>query len=416
MERLIEMLYDNSYWESTFIKLMEKKTVSEKEKEELSLYYSIGRDEIIADLINGDYIWSIPRKVELRKSGTTKKRVVYIYNAKDRLVLGALYHVFSEYFKELVSDSCYSYKKGFNTLKPVNIIREKNVGNKKYGVKVDIHAYFNNINDNRLYEMINELFPNSSGLRYSLEGLLCTNMCEYRGEIIDEYKGVIPGTPLASFFANYCLRECDFYFDNKDCIYARYSDDIIVLEDSQEELEKDIQKIKEYLAMYGLILNEKKYEYFKPGDVITFLGLKIEADGTIDISEHSKQKIKKQIHRWCQKGRKSIEMNHTDFMKMATKVNNRLNSKNFKCYIRNEGTFGWCHYAFRYINTDKTLREIDLYTKDTLRAMKTGKHNKANYKALTENEFREMNWVSLVQLFHLYKKDFDYYCEVIDLF
>ena len=47
--------------------------------------------------------------------------------------------------------------------------------------------------------------------------------------------------------------------------------------------------------------------------------------------------------------------------------------------------------------------------------MKTGKHNKANYKALTENDFKEMGWVSLVQLYHLYRRDFDYYCEVIDL-
>lgn len=416
MERLLEMFTDNSYWESTFVKLMEKTTVTPEEKAELSECYAIDREDIIKDIITGNYIWSIPRKVELRKSGTTKKRVVYIYSIKDRLVLGALYHIFSEYFKDLVSDSCYSYKKGCNTLKAVNVIRNENVGNKKYGVKVDIHAYFNNISDNRLYEMIDELFPTMCGLRLTLENLLCTNMCEFHGEIIDEYKGVIPGTPLASFFANYCLRECDFYFDNKDCIYARYSDDIIVLEDTQEELDRDLEKIKGYLAKYGLILNEKKYEYFLPGDVITFLGLKIESDGTIDISDHSKQKIKKQIHRWCRKGRIEIEMKHKEFMPLATKINNRLNSKNFKCYIRNEGTFGWCHYAFRYINTDKSLKEIDLYTKDTLRAMKTGKHNKANYKALSEEDFKQMNWVSLVQLFHLYKRDFDYYCEVIDLF
>lgn len=416
MKRLLEMLLDNSYWESTFLKLLDKKTVTDEEKQELSEYYTIYRQEIVEDIITGNYIWSIPRKVELRKSGTTKKRVVYIHNIKDRLVLGALYHVFSDYFKDLVSDRCYSYKKGCNTLKAVNIIKSENIGNKKYGVKVDIHAYFNNINSNRLNEMIEELFPKQSGLRLTLEGLLCTNMCEFHNEIIDEYKGVIPGTPLASFFANYCLRECDFYFDNKDCIYARYSDDIIILEDTQEELNKDLEKIKEYLSRYGLTLNEKKYEYFSPGDVITFLGLKIKADGTIDISDHSKQKIKKQIHRWCRKGRMEIERYHKDFMTLATKINDRLNGKNFKCYIRNEGTFGWCHYAFRYINTDETLKEIDLYTKDTLRAMKTGKHNKANYGAISEDEFKEMNWVSLVQLFHLYKKDFDYYCEVIDLF
>ena len=35
-------------------------------------------------------------------------------------------------------------------------------------------------------------------------------------------------------------------------------------------------------------------------------------------------------------------------------------------------------YAFPKINVTESLKEIDLYTKDTLRAMKTGKHNKAN--------------------------------------
>ena len=71
---------------------------------------------------------------------------------------------------------------------------------------------------------------------------------------------------------------------------------------------------------------------------------------------------------------------------------------------------------FRYITVDDSLKELDKYTKDTIRAMKTGKHNKANFKAVSEEEFREMGWVSLTQLYHLYKKDFDYYCEMIDLF
>ena len=61
------------------------------------------------------------------------------------------------------------------------------------------------------------------------------------------------------------------------------------------------------------------------------------------------------------------------------------------------------------------MREIDLYTKERLRYVVTGRNNKANFKKVSEEDFRNFGWVSLVQLYHLYKKDFDYYCEVISL-
>ena len=411
------MLRNIEYWRGTFEKLMDKVTVQESDKEELAELYEFKRDSIVDSLWSGEYEWSIPRKVLIKKNGQKKYRIVYIYSIKDRLILGVLYQVFSAYFNNKVQQRCYSYKKGLNTGNAIKVIKKEINQEKAYGVKVDIHAYFNSISENRVSEMIDELFVDKShnGIKKSLEKLLKTNLCEFHDETIQEYKGVIPGTPIASFFANYCLRECDEYFDNKNSIYARYSDDIIVIEDNQEKVAEDIKILHKYLENYGLEINPDKYQYFLPGDDITFLGVKLQTDGTLDMQDHARQKIKKQIHRWTKKGRKAMEMEGKDFMTLAKSINKRFNYKNFKCYIEKEAQFGWCHYMFRYINTDKSLREIDLYVKDCLRAMKTGKHNKANYKALTEEDFRNIGWISLVQLYHLYKRDFDYYCEVIDL-
>jgi hypothetical protein len=50
---------------------------------------------------------------------------------------------------------------------------------------------------------------------------------------------------------------------------------------------------------------------------------------------------------------------------------------------------------------------------DTLRAMKTGKHNKKNINAISEEEFRDLNWVSILEMYELFKSDFDYYCDVV---
>ena len=34
---------------------------------------------------------------------------------------------------------------------------------------------------------------------------------------------------------------------------------------------------------------------------------------------------------------------------------------------------------------------------------------------MTEEEFKELGWVSLVQMYHLYKMDRDYFMEVVEL-
>ena len=419
MEKLKQELLNQIHWEESYYKLVIKKELSKEEKDELWKLKEIYKEEIVEQLISGEYTWSIPKKAEIAKSNTSKKRTVYIYNVKDRFILGVLYRAFSAYYSDKISSSCFSYKKKVNTSSAIKYIKEHRSEDFKYGVKVDIHAYFNSVSKQRLSEIIDELFENkehSSGLKITMQKLLLTDKVMYNNKEIKEYKSLIPGCALGSFLANYCLRECDYYFDNiEDLIYARYSDDIIIITNSKDKLQIYLNKVLKYIEKYGLTMNPDKYTWFESGDAVEYLGLKLDDSGNVDISNHAKQKIKKQIHRWCRKGRMEIERDNADFNKVASRILRQLNHKNFKCYIKNENTFGWCHYAFRYINTIESLKEIDMYTKDTIRAMKTGKHNKANHKALSDKDLVNLGWISLVELYFLYKKDFDYYCEVIEL-
>ena len=366
-------------------------------------------------LLEGTYHWSVPEKVAIAKDGTTKKRIVYIYNTQERFILGVLYRAISYYYSDLISPLCFSYRKEISTNDAIKYIKDVKTSEPYYGVKIDIHAYFNSVSRERVIEMIDTLFSFQPGLKTCIERLMLNDTVSWKGKIIKEWKSLIPGCAFGSFFANYCLRDCDLYFEENKKIYARYSDDIIVLEHSQEELLKDLEVIKGYIAMYGLEINPKKYTWFEPGDDVEYLGLKLRGDNKIDISDHAKQKIKRQIHRWCRKGRMEIERDHKSFESVARKIIRKFNNKNMFCIINNETSFGWCHYAFRYINTVESLREIDYYMRDTLRAMKTGKHNKANVYAMDDDEFRKLGWVSLVDMYYLYKQDFDYYMEVVEL-
>lgn len=92
-----------------------------------------------------------------------------------------------------------------------------------------------------------------------------------------------------------------------DKTYARYSDDIIIIEDSRGKINKDLEIILKYINNIGLTINPEKYKWFNCNEDIEFLGLKLCSNGNIDISDHAKHKIKKQIHRWTTKGRVEIE-------------------------------------------------------------------------------------------------------------
>ena len=413
MERLKEQLLDKKHWESTYDKMILKQNFSKEDKELLWKLKEVYKEDIVNELMSGNYTWSIPRKVEIAKSESKKKRVVYIYNIKDRYILGVLYRAISCYYKDDISNKCFSYKKGENTSNAIRYIRDNKKDELNYGVKMDIHAYFNSVSKDKVTEMINSLF--SGGIKESIEKLMLDDTVSWKGKEIQEWKSLIPGCALGSFFANYTLKECDEYFENKKAVYARYSDDIIILESSVEDLNKDIDIVMSYLNKYGLTMNPDKYTWFEPGDEVSYLGLKISGNGVIDISDHAKKKIKKQIHRWCRKGRMEIERDGASFNNVARRVIRQLNNKNFFCAINHDSTFGWAMYSFPKITTLQTLIELDLYTKDTLRAMKTGKHNKANYKAISEEEFHQLGLLSLLEMYKLYRQDYDYFMEVIEV-
>lgn len=414
MQSLRNECLNQKHWVDTLDRLMEKPNVSRNEKDNLMLLNMIAPD-LINQLFDGTYEWSIPTKTAISKSGTTKKRIVYIYSMQDRYLLGILYRAFSVYYSNKINPHCFSYKTGTSTNTAIKYIKQNIKQNKLSGVKLDIHAYFNSVSEQRVREIIDELFEEGSGIKKSMQDLFLDNRCYWKGSIIEEFKGLIPGTALASFFANYCLAPLDTLLDSQHIIFARYSDDIIIIDKNKEKLDEILETVKKCIGEYGLEINPDKYKWFEDDEDFEFLGLKISNNGTVDISDHAKKKMKKQIYKWCKKGRRDMEMKGYAFKPTVIKIMHKFNNKNFKCFINNESTFGWCHYAFRYLTTDKSLIEMDKYVRDTIKAMKIGKYKNIDKVQISEEEFTELGWVSLKDLYDLYKKDFDYYCEVIEL-
>ena len=411
---LKQLLYEPEFWSKTLDRMKNKKhPVSEELAMELdSLIFSQQYKDIVDSIFNNTYHWSVPEKVLLAKAGTTKKRTVYLYTPFDRFVIGAIYRGMNEYFQHLFYPNCFSYRPNVTTKSAITYISKMKQNNGLYGLKMDISAYFNSINREHLDKCLTELFQEDTGLRQSLNKIFLDDTISFEGQLELEYKSLIPGTALGSFFANYCLRDLDKYFYEQNIIYARYSDDIIILDETPELIEEHLDFIKDHLNQYGLSINPSKYVHFQPDDAVDYLGLTL-SDRGIDISPHAKNKLKKTIKRWVKKARKDIEMGNTTFNKASYRLVDRLNWKLYKSYIEDETKFGWAFYVFRYVTVTDSLVEIDHYLRDQLRYLKTGKHNKANVKALTDADFQQLGVLSLFEMYQLFKIDLDYYKEVI---
>lgn len=457
---IVNGLENNIFWEQTYNRLLDKQDnwhrYSKEELAEINKTFN-NKQSIIKELESGTYKWGIPRKVELSKHQNSKKRVVYVYDMQDRFVLGVLYRVFSYCYNDELSAACFSYRKDIGTIDALHYIKEQRDkaseitqdSSKDYiGLKLDIHAYFNSVGKEKLHQDVDELFDRQQsinslgsevdidrdiklqGIKISIEAMLFNDIVNYNGQLIQEYKSLVPGSPFGSFLANWVLRELDLCFIDKT--YARYSDDIIIIENSKDKIDKDLEIILEYIGDIGLTINPEKYQWFNCNDDIEFLGLKLCSNGDIDISDHAKHKIKKQIHRWTLKGRVEIEkrtkesnkntsrldkkdIEYKEFRRVAIKILRRINNKNFFCAVGSSNQFGWGLYSYPKITTTKTLYELDMHTKECIRSMRTGKHNRSNINAVSDDELKSMGYLSLVQMYNLYRADRDYFNEVLEI-
>ena len=396
---ILDILDRKDKWNEFYEYKLEKGHLTKKEREDLEVFIKEERYLNIASLIkNEDFNFSIPVKKMVNKIGTDKKRIVYCYSDDESMILKFItFHLFK--YDNKMSDNCYSFRKSYGVKRAIDsIVSSKNIKN-MYCYKVDIKNYFNSINIDKLMVMLEDIVDDKELLSF-MSKLLTLDKANFEGNIIEEKRGAMAGVPFSPFLANVYLKDLDEYFYNNNILYARYSDDIIVFADSEEELNKHIDYINKVIKDKDLLINKDKEFTFKPGDTWNFLGVEYN-NGKIDLSEITIDKIKGKIRRKARAiYRWKVKKNAED--ERAIKAMIRcFNYKFFEAKKSNDLT--WSRWFFPLINTDKGLNEVDLYLQNYLRYLSTGKHTKANYR-VRYDKLKECNYKSLVNEYYKTKK------------
>ncbi|MBE6150276.1 MAG: hypothetical protein E7162_00450 [Firmicutes bacterium] len=394
---LIDLL-DNNIYLDKFIIHKTKNTFSKKEiKDYQKLKDDQNVKQIIKKIQNNNYVFSIPKKTIINKIKKNKKRIVYQYNKEETYILKYLTFLLYKY-DYLFTPNLYSFRQNKSVKNAINdLIKIK--PNQKYGYKLDIENYFNSVDTKILLKDLKKDLDDQK--LYKLFKLLLENkQIIYKDEIINEEKGIMAGVPISSFLANYYLKDMDKYFYDNNINYFRYADDIIIFSDNQDNLNKYITIIKEFLNTKKLNINKEKEIFYLPNNKIEYLGFSIQSN-EIDISSNSLTKIKKKIKRSSKSIRRWMLKKN---VKQESAIKTMTKKFNKKFFGKEENELSWKYWYFPTINTDKSLKIIDEYMQQELRYLITGKHNKKNYEKVPYELLKKCNYKSLINEYYKDKK------------
>ena len=352
--------------------------------------------EITTKLKNNNYTFSIPRKKEINKNHTNKKRVVYFYKFNEMIVLKYIAYNLYKY-DYLFEDNLYSFRKNKSVKQAIEkLSKTRNLKN-MYSYKVDIKNYFNSVDISILINNIKKDIKDQDLLNI-IVSILTNKKVTIGNNVIEEDKGIMAGIPLSAFLANYFIKDIDKYFKEKKVLYLRYSDDIILFANTKEDVVEYSKVLKELLLSYNLTVNPEKENYYEPHDTWEFLGFSYK-DNKIDLSENSLHKIKGKIRRSARSIRRWMLRKDVEETK-AIKV--MIRKFNIKFYCSRNAELSWKYWYFPVINTSETLKIVDEYLQQYLRYIHTGKHNKMNYKIVPYSKLKRLGYKSLVHEYYLF--------------
>ncbi|MBQ8922613.1 MAG: hypothetical protein IJ060_10740 [Oscillospiraceae bacterium] len=349
----------------------------------------------VCDAVAKGSPFPLPRRAVISKTGSQKKRTVYIYPHDENMVLKLLTYLLLRHYDGLFAPNLFSFRPGYSAKDAIRRLTRTPGITGMYGYKVDISNYFNSVPLMQFMPELEAALADDRALFCFLRGLL------EEPEVLDgdrplrEEKGIMAGTPLSSFYANLYLRELDLRFHQRGIPYARYSDDIILFAASRAEAEACAAEVRAYLGARGLAVNPAKECFFAPEDGWTFLGFSCRGD-RIDIAPISVRKLKQKMRRkarallrWRKRKQISGEKAAAAFIRI---FNRKLLEQS------EDSDLTWSRWFFSVINTTDSLHEIDVYAQDCIRFLMTGTRTKARYSA----RYADMKRLGYRSLVHAY--------------
>ena len=205
-----------------------------------------------------------------RRDDRRALRPLAIPTVGDRVLQRAAAELLAGAVDTLFEDCSFAYRKGYSRAGAARAIQRAYRDGFRVVLDADISAFFDEVRWDRLFAMLEALFPGEPLL--GPVRLWVTAPVHFEGLRLRRRRGLPQGSPISPLLANLYLDELDDEVLGEDFRLVRYADDFVVLCRDVETAQRARDTVEAVLADLGLELNEEKTAVRSLDDGVSYLG------------------------------------------------------------------------------------------------------------------------------------------------
>ena len=277
---------------SAWLRVKEKNTaggIDNKTVQDYAVTVDRNLDELVNQLLSGAYMQLPYREVFIPKKQNEKRRLGLL-TVNDKIVQTAVNMVVTPLIERTFLNVSYAYRNNKGAVKAINRVQHL-INNQKYIwlASCDIDNFFDTIPHEALFGKLAS-FLKSPGTVELIRMFVTMGRVNKQYQWKDSKKGVPQGGVISPLLANFYLSPLDKAMVDKGYGFVRYSDDFILLGQTEEEAKKALEDATKIITrQLQLALNEDG-KVVSVNEGFEFLGIYFK-NGLLDLSEKKYKRL-----------------------------------------------------------------------------------------------------------------------------